>query len=360
MMLKPIALATVLLISTLISGPVLAADLDTPTVLGDAAAPVTEADKEAPVEITADKTLEWRKDERQYVARVNAMVKKGNTTIKADTITADYRDDKKAGADIYRMTGIGNVRIDDNGNIVTGDKVVYDMDAGLATVTGDMLSMTSPEQTVTAKEKFEYVIKDGQIRAIGDAKLVRANDALYGDTLTAFLADDGTGKKSLSRLDAVGHVKVVTPNENLTGNKATYNAKDDTAIVFGNVKILRDKNVLTGERAEVNLTTNVSRLFGSSIEDGQTGGRVRGVFYPGSEKKKTTDKAPTAKKDKETSSVFTTTPDAAPEPVIVTTPAANAVETSAVQANENAAPAKTTTKKGPITTDHKQRSSTPN
>ncbi len=58
------------------------------------------------------------------------------------------------------------------------------------------------------------------------------------------------------------------------------NTKTNTAIITGNVKITRGQNVLTGERAEVDLNTNISRLFGSSIEDGQVGGRVKGVFYP--------------------------------------------------------------------------------
>ena len=350
MMFKSLVLTGLLLLSS----PAFAAEpmnLD-----ANAPAPAAAQGNDGPVEITADKTLEWHKDTLQYVARVNAMVKRGTTTIKADTITADYRDDKKSSASIYRLTGVGRVSIDDNGNVVTGDKLVYEMDTGLATMTGNNLALTSPEQTVTARDKFEYRANEGQIKAIGDAKLVRGNDTLYGDTLTAYLADDGQGKKTLDRMDTSGNVKIVTPSEILTGNKATYNAKTDTAIVTGNVKITREKNVLTGERAEVNLATNVSRLFGSSIEDGQTGGRVRGVFYPGSEKKKET------KSDND--SVFTTVPAStipAPEPipVITTTPAPGQVQT-APEASKPVKKEKTAPQPPKETSQHNQKSATPN
>jgi lipopolysaccharide export system protein LptA len=251
-----------------------------------------DAGQGVPIEITADKTLEWHKADLQYVARGNAMVKKGDTTIKADTMTADYHDGKgtkkKSGStDIYRMTGIGHVSIDDKGNIATGDKVVYDMNTGLATMTGEDLKMISSAQTVTATDRFEYLINDGKIKAIGNAKLARGEDILFGDTITGILGNDADGKRMLDQLESSGHVKIVTPTEVLTGNHGTYNAKTNKAIITGGVKITRDQNVLTGERAEIDMATNISRLFGSSIEDGQAGGRVRGVFYPGNDGAKT-------------------------------------------------------------------------
>lgn len=243
-------------------------------------APPAQAQGNAPIEITADKTLEWLRAKSQYVADGNAVVKQGDTTIKADRITADYRDSKKSSTDIYRMTGTGNVSIEDKGNTATGDKLVYELDSGIATMTGKALTMFSPEQTLTATEKFEYDVNAGKLTAFGDGKVVRGTDILEAETITAFLTGGKDGKNTLDRLEATQNVRITTPTETLTGSKGVYNAKSNTAIITGNVKITRDKNVLTGERAEVDLNTDISRLFGSSIEDGQTGGRVRGVFYP--------------------------------------------------------------------------------
>lgn len=270
-----------------------------------------------PIEITADKTLEWHRTELQYVADGNAVVKQGGTTIKADRITADYRSSTQSDMDIYRLTATGHVSIDDRGNVATGEKLVYEIDTGVATMTGQALTMTSPEQTVTATEKFEYTVNQGMIKAIGDAKVVRGTDTLHSDTITAFLVEDEQGQNSLDRLEGDGHVKITTPTETLTGHRGIYNAKNNTAIVSGAVKITRDQNVLTGERAEIDLTTSISRLFGSSIEDGQTGGRVRGVFYPGGTPKdapQETVKAP--------AQVSVSTPASSPAPADIATPVA--------------------------------------
>lgn len=235
-----------------------------------------------PIEITADKTLEWHRTELQYVANGNAVVKQGTTTIRADTMTADYRDSAKSSMDIYRMTGVGNISIEDKETTATGDHLVYELDTGIATLTGKNLVMTSPDQTVTATEKFEYEVQKGQVTAYGNAKAVRGTDTLHADKIAALLVKDKDGKESLNRLDAAGNVKIITPSEVLTGAKATYDTKSNTAIVTGKVQITRGQNVLNGERAEIDLNTDISRLFGSSVEDGQVGGRVRGVFYPDS------------------------------------------------------------------------------
>ena len=283
------------------------------------AAAQTQGSGKEPIEITADKSLEWHRTELQYVADGNAMVKQGTTTIKADRITADYRSTAQSSMDIYRMTATGNVSIDDRGNVATGDRLVYDVDTGLATLTGQDLTMISPEQTVTARDMFEYTVAAGKIRAIGDAKVVRGGDTLYADTLTAFLVQDAQGQNTLDRVEGDGHVKITTATETLTGNRGLYRAADNTAIVTGAVKITRGQNVLTGERAEIDLTTSISRLFGSSIEDGQTGGRVRGVFYPedkGPEDKNNERAAPAAAP----AASLPLNPAPVPEPVITPEP----------------------------------------
>ena len=37
-------------------------------------------------------SLEWRREDRQYIATGNAVATQGGTPLKADIITADYRD----------------------------------------------------------------------------------------------------------------------------------------------------------------------------------------------------------------------------------------------------------------------------
>src|SRR5690606_17134882 len=93
------------------------------------------------------------------------------------------------------------------------------------------------------------------------------------------------GERIPQALEAENNVIITTPEEVLTGSRGTYRADTNIAQVSGSVKIRRGPNVLEGERAQVDLTTNVSTMFGGGGTITGSDGRVRGVFYPGSEKK---------------------------------------------------------------------------
>jgi lipopolysaccharide export system protein LptA len=247
-----------------------------------------------PIEITASKSVEWLRNQKQYVAREDVIVTQGNMQIFADLLTADYRDGATSSMEIWQITAEGNVRIKDDKNTAYGDQGVYDVTGGVAVLTGGDLKLVSPDQTVTAKDRMEYHSNERIAKAIGNAKVVRAKDTLNANTITAYFKDSAAapaatqpstnpvGGGSLDRLEADGNVVITTPTEVLRGSKAVYRADSNTAEITGKVKIERGENVMEGERAEVNLTTNVSKMFGSNKD----GGRVRGVFFPGSEKGK--------------------------------------------------------------------------
>lgn len=242
-------------------------------------------DRNEPLEITADQTLEWHRGNKQYIARGNVIVRQGNVTIMADTLTADYRETTGSAFEIYRLTADGNVRIVSQGNTATGQQATYDVDRSVAVMTGDNLSLHSPDQTVTAKESFEYWVAEGRLVGRGNARVTRMGDTLDADSISAVFEEHAgsSDARQLKNLGADGHVKITTENEVLTGEKARYESSTNIAELTGNVKITRGPNVLEGQRAEVNLTTNVSKMHGGSVQGGD--GRVRGVFYPGSEQK---------------------------------------------------------------------------
>ena len=116
-------------------------------------------DKSAkPIEITADKSLEWYQDQHLYVARENAKAVRNDLTVEADTLTAHEREKPPTaagtpppqpqpaqnpgdvgGGDIDKMTAEGNVRITTSRAHVFGDHAVYDTDKHVAFVTGDHL-----------------------------------------------------------------------------------------------------------------------------------------------------------------------------------------------------------------------------
>ncbi len=242
-----------------------------------AQAPAAPAAAEKPLEITADQTLEWHRNDKKFVARGSVVVKQGDVTIKAAVITAAYAETASSSFDIQQLTAEGGVIIESQGNIAEGDKAVYDVKTGKAVMTGNGLSLRSPEQVVTARDSFEYYVTEGRLTANGAARAVRGTDTLTAESMSAWFTQGTDGARRLSRLSADNHVNIITATETVSGDKGIYEAASNIATLTGHVKISRGPNVLEGDKAEVNLTTNVSTMIGSPA---QGGGRVRGVFYP--------------------------------------------------------------------------------
>lgn len=238
--------------------------------------------QDTPIEISADENLEWRQNEKQYIANGNIEAKQGDAIITADKLIADYKENAEGKTEIWRLTATSNVVLRNVDSTVTGSKAVYLVNSGEATVTGNNLKLTTPEEIITASEKLTYNTQSLVAKAVGNAKIVQSDKTLSASSITASFTKDNNGKQVLKNAKATSNVRITTPDEILTGQNGFYNAQTDIAEVKGNVKIIRGPNTLEGERAEVNLKTNLSKMFSNP----KTGGRVKAVFYPGSEDKK--------------------------------------------------------------------------
>ncbi|MFP4313766.1 MAG: LptA/OstA family protein [Alphaproteobacteria bacterium] len=238
-----------------------------------------------PLEVTADGSLEWHRSDQKFIAKKNALARQGDVSIAAQTLTAAYTEEGEQNINIQRIDADQNVVITSRDSKAYGDQGFYELQKGYAELTGGNLRLESVDQNVTAKERFEYWVQEGKLLAIGSAKITRLNDqgetnTLEADTITAYLKENAQGERVLDRLEADGNVIITTPTETLTGDQGIYEAVANTAEITGDVTIKRGPNVLEGARASVDLNTSVSRMFGS----GGSRGRVKGVFYPGSEK----------------------------------------------------------------------------
>jgi lipopolysaccharide export system protein LptA len=245
------------------------------------------AAEEVPLEITADQDLEWNRQEKLYIARGNAVAKQGSLSVKADTLTASYTEgNQQGGANISLLTAEGHVEILSGTSKGTGDRATYDLKTGKAILTGKNLKVVDESLTVTAQDRMEYYASEGKVVAVGSPVVKNGEDTLEADTVTAWLYQKGetppssAAKGNLKRAEAEGHVVITTASEKSTSDKAVYIGEKNSAELIGNVKINRGPNILEGARAEMDLTAKVSRMFG---EDGKPG-RVKGVFFPGSEK----------------------------------------------------------------------------
>ena len=240
-----------------------------------------------PVEITAQTHLEWNRTDQTFVAIGDAKAIQGDTTINAATLRANFTQGANGkGMDVNELSAIGGVVITSEQNTLYGDHATYDVTKAYARMTGENLRMTAPDQTITARDRFEYWTEEGRIEAIGNVIVTRPKpdqsgiDTLKANQITALLKNNAQGKRSIDTIEAKGNVIITTPLETVTGAYGIYRSLSNTIELTGGVKITRGQNTLQGDRATVNLNTNVSKIFGGAA--GTSDGRVKGVFFPGS------------------------------------------------------------------------------
>ena len=281
--------------------------------------------EDRPIEVSADHGIEWQQDAQVYIARGNAMAKRGATEVHADTLTAHYRpskgtdgkgtDGKVSGeketggeTEIYRLDADGHVTIKGERQTVVGDQAVYDVDQQIGIVTGKALKMTTATDMVTARDSLEWYDQKQIAVARGDALAVRDVKVIRADVLTAHMTKDkpplaaakpdkalpaaaqtkprnaamplgATDESSrISRVDAQGHVLVSTQTDVGRGDYGVYNADSGIATLLGNVTVTRGPNTVRGEYAVMDLNNNISRMMAAPATPGAAPTRVEGLF----------------------------------------------------------------------------------
>jgi lipopolysaccharide export system protein LptA len=230
-----------------------------------------------PIEIDAEEGIEWRRDEKVYIARGHAKAKRGDMTLYADTLTAHY-DDSGGGSKVTRVVAEDTVKITTPTQTVYGDKADYDMNQSVVVITGKDLKATTATQTITAKDRFEYWAKREVVVARGNVVMTEPGKKMSADLVTGYFVAGADGKRELKQVEANGNVTIVDKAEVARGQKGIYDPKRGIATLSGGVKITRGKNQLNGEYAEVNLNTGVSRLLGAP--KGKGDGRVHTLIVP--------------------------------------------------------------------------------
>lgn len=262
-----------------------------------------------PVDVTADKSLEWYQDQRIYVARGNAKAIRGDLVVEADILTAHERERPKSdkttvktapktatktadntdAGDIDKMTAEGHVRITNPKQQVTGDHAVYDLIGHYMVVTGNNLRYVTAKDIVTAKDSLEYWEDKKIAVARGNAEGIRDGRHVKGDVLTAEFRDTPSGEQELWKMTSEGHVTVVTKTDFTNGDRMVYDVARNIAVVSGHVHITRqDGTQLSGDVGEVDFANNQSRL----LNEGH--GRVHALLQSKSTAKTTTSKTTAA------------------------------------------------------------------
>jgi lipopolysaccharide export system protein LptA len=246
-----------------------------------------------PVTINADQGIEWLREEKKYVARGNATAIRENASIKADLLTAFYRDKtQEKGQEIFRVDADGHVRINADDHQAQGDKAVYYVDKQVFVLVGKNLRLLSKQGTLTARDSLEYWEGKRLAVARGDATVVQQDQRIRADVLTAHIADKAAagkdaaksadtkskagkpastppeakaipqGNGQISQVDAFGNVHISLQNAIVRGDTGVYTPANGVATICGNVRITSGNNQLNGKCAEVNLKTGIYRLTG--------------------------------------------------------------------------------------------------
>ena len=303
------------------------ATLLVPTV---ARAQAIDLSKGGAIDVTAQDGMEWRQNEQMVIARGDARAVRGGVTVTADTLIARYR--RKAGAaatpvaatpaapaaatpaapggngldtganEIYRLEAEGNVHIFTATDLAVADHAVYDIDAAVLLLTGRAMTITTPQQVMTARDTMEYWTQKHMAVGRGLANVTTTDgrrvtaDVLVGYTQPPAGQAQQGGKPpapaaqpptsgrppadplgasgKLQRVEAFGDVVIRTAAETVRGDRGVYVADTGIARVGGHVRITRGRNQLDGDQALVNMKTGISTL----VRD--PGQRVQGLVIP--------------------------------------------------------------------------------
>ena len=282
-----------------------------------------------PVDVTATDGIEWRQAEQVVIARGNARAMRGDVTVDADRLLARYRQaGPRAGAaprpavaqpaagapagvtaagvpaeaalggssEIWRLEAEGRVKIATATDTARGERAVYDIDQAVLVLSGGNLSLSTPQQVITARDSLEYWSNRRMAVARGNALVVDPQEGrrIAADTLVAYFLEgpgaqpvaapprpvapagerDPPGAGKVDRVEAFGNVEIRTPTDVVRGDRGVYSPASGMARLLGDVRITRGENQLNGREAVVNMRTGVARLVAAP------GARVQGLILP--------------------------------------------------------------------------------
>ncbi|CAA6605352.1 OstA-like family protein [Rhodospirillaceae bacterium LM-1] len=137
--------------------------------------------------VTATDSLEYWEAKRVAVARGDAFVQHDDKRLRADTITADLKEDKNGKLEIKQANAFGNVLVRTANDVATGDKGIYYTESQLATLTGNVKITRDKNQLNGGYAEVNM--------ATGVSKLFPAAPGTAGTRVQGILAPDGGRKK---------------------------------------------------------------------------------------------------------------------------------------------------------------------
>jgi lipopolysaccharide export system protein LptA len=104
----------------------------------------------------------------------------------------------------------------------------------------------------------------------GSVVVVHPSVKVWAEKVVAIYGEGGT--TDIESFVATGSVRLVTPEQDATGDKAVFTPGDQMLRLTGNVNVVNSGGTVAASELVVNLETNVSTFTSTG------GGRVTGVF----------------------------------------------------------------------------------
>jgi lipopolysaccharide export system protein LptA len=152
------------------------------------------------------------------------------------------------------------------------------------------LGSNSKEPIKVDADRLEVFDRENRAIYSGNVVAVQGDTTMRCTTLTIFFERQPSGggavqrtnagdqNDAIRRIECAGPVTVVSKTQVATGDQAVYDRVAGRVIMTGNVALSDGPNVTRGERLVYDV--NAGR---ANIESAPNGGRVRGLFVPGSQ-----------------------------------------------------------------------------
>ncbi|OYU68879.1 MAG: organic solvent tolerance protein OstA [Alphaproteobacteria bacterium PA2] len=150
-------------------------------------------------------------------------------------------------------------------------------------ISADQLEVVNTQCLATYRGAAEAMQDTARLRAEVLKIFYKTRQKPTGPQTSAAQAAGATGAmggkcdSQLDRMEAIGSVYYVTPQQRVRGDSAVYEAGSDTLTLTGDVIAIQGQNVLRGSKLVIRISTGDAQM--QSGGKGK-GGRVRTVIYP--------------------------------------------------------------------------------
>ncbi len=229
-----------------------------------------------PIEVSANKGIEWQREEKVFIARGSAKAIQGDTKVYADELIAHYRDDDGQDTDVYRVDALGNVIIISKSETARGSAAVYDFEKDVLVMEGNPSSLETEDGKVISYDTIQFWGKEEIALAKGNALAERDNNKLFADMLVARFQKKNNNNVNvnesdtrISMIEGYGNVRLETKSgEIIIGERGKYDLISEVAILDGNVRVKSENSQMKGGFAVIDTAKGVSTLYPNAVESG--------------------------------------------------------------------------------------------